>query len=268
MTIFTFNDYKLWFRALTQSMPNNGRGQLRRVAEHLNISPTIVTQVFSGDRELLPDHAILLAEYLGLSKLETRFLLLLVNRARAGTPKYRAALQEEIEEARKSAQEIKSHVARSVELTEEAKLTLYSNWYYLAIWSLVAIGGITTVQDFAKRLAVSPKKVADALQFLKKFGLVKETTEGKLEVGHTLIHLESDSPQIPRHHQSWRLKAFQSYELPFENNLMYTAPVTLSKKDAVAIREKLLKLISEAVDLIKDSPSEELYCLCMDWYKI
>lgn len=124
------------------------------------------------------------------------------------------------------------------------------------------------MQEFAQRLSVSPKKVAEALSFLKKFGLVTEEKDGKLRVGHTLLHLESDSPQIPRHHQNWRLKAFQSYELPGESDLTYTGPVTLSRRDASLIREKLLKLISESVDRIKDSPSEELYCLCLDWFKI
>jgi hypothetical protein len=97
--------------------------------------------------------------------------------------------------------------------------------------------------------------------------LIKEDG-GKLRIGPTLIHLESSSPNIPRHHQNWRTRAFLRYEELGANDAAYTAPITLSKKDALEMRERVLKFISETLKLGKDSPSEELYCLCMDWFRV
>lgn len=267
MIIFETQDYKKWVNHWVKQRPQSGRGQFSRMAEALSTSPTIVTQVFKGDRDLTADQAVLLSDYMGLSKTERRFFILLVNYSRAGSHRYKKILEEEIEELKMLSNEIKSRVQQSHELTHEAKAILYSNWYYLAIWSLTAIPEFNTIDAISAKLNLSLKKVAAALEFLKKYSLVIET-RGKLEVGPTLIHLESDSPQIARHHQNWRLQAFRKYETSQPGDAFYTAPVTLSKKDALIVRQKVLQFISETVEVIKDSPSEEIHCLCVDWFEI
>ena len=267
MIIFETQDYKKWVNYWVQQRPMKGRGQFTRIAKALSTSPTIVTQVFKGDRDLTPDQAVLLSDYLGLSKMEQRYFILLVNYSRAASYRYKLILKEEIEELKSLANEIKSHVQQSHKLTAEAKAVLYSNWYYLAIWSLTAIPEFNSIDSISTKLNLNLKKVSEAITFLKKYGLVTEK-QGKLKIGPTLIHLESDSPQIARHHQNWRLQAFRYYENTKAEDAFYTAPVTLSKEDALVIRQKVLKFISESISVIKDSPSEELYCLCVDWFKI
>lgn len=268
MTIFSYDDYKKWVNDLIASLPNRGRGQSMRIAEHLNTSPTIVTQVFRGDRDLTPEQAVLLCEYFALSKIESKYLILLVNLSRAGSHRYKALLREELEDLRQQARHINNRVAKDIELTDEAKSILYSNWFYLAAWSLVAIGGFDSAPAIADRLGISVKKAAEALEFLKRFGLVKDDEKGRLSVGPTLIHLDADSPHIARHHQNWRLRAFRKYDSPGENDAFYTAPVTLSSKDAKLVRERVLQFIAETVKTIAPSPSEELFCLCLDWFGV
>ena len=265
--IFEYMDYKKWVNDRISSMPKGGRGQYMRIVEHLGTSSAIVTQIFKGDRELTPEQAVLLCDHFGLSKLERQYFLLLVNYSRAGSHRYRKILEEEILEFQVRAREIKSRVPQNKELSEEAKAILYSNWYYLAIWSLTAIPGFETLDLIVDRLNLSRAKGNQALEFLVRHGLINEHN-GKLEIGPTLIHLESTSPNIPRHHQNWRNRAFLKYEAFEQNDVAYTAPITLSKKDAVVMREKVLKFVSETLELIKDSPSEELYCLCLDWFRI
>ncbi|MEK6772528.1 MAG: TIGR02147 family protein [Bdellovibrionota bacterium] len=268
MNIFDYGDYKKWVIDKVKSYPNKGRGQYSRIAEHLNASPTIVTQVFVGDRQLTPEQALLLSDFFALPKLESRFLILLVNFARAGSHLYQEKLKEEIEEMRTQSREIRNRVQQDVKLNDEAKAILYSNWYYLAIWSLTAIKGFENLEAIAERLDLNKTQTREALDFLIKFSLVKVNDKGELTVGPTLIHLEAKSPQIPRHHQNWRLQAFQRYEKPDPNDAFYTAPITLSKEDAIKLRDQTLKFIASTVDFVKDSPSEELYCFCIDWFKI
>ena len=115
---------------------------------------------------------------------------------------------------------------------------------------------------------MNKKKAREAIEYLLRYSLITEDAEGKLKVGPTLVHLESGSPQIPRHHQNWRLQAFRHYENPKAEDAFYTAPVTLSESDVHKVRENILKLIADSVSTIKDSPSEKLYCLCLDWFEI
>lgn len=268
MTIFDYDEYKAWVNERVESLPNKGRGQFRRIALSLNTTPTIVSQVFKGDRQLTPEQALLLSEYFGLSKFESRFLILLVNHARAGSELYRKTLHEEIVEARTHAREIQNRVIQNRKLSDETKAILYSNWYYLAIWSLTAIPGFDNIVPIAERLHLPLKKAREALDFLLQHQLVLQGDDGRLSVGPTLIHLESTSPQIARHHQNWRLQAFRHYENMNPTEVFYTAPVTLSEKDAHLIREKIVHFISETISVIKDSPSEKLHCLCLDWFEV
>lgn len=267
MNLFEYEDYKKWVNDRVKAMPKRGRGQYRRITEHLNTNSAIITQVFKGQRELTPEQAILLSDFFGLSKTEQQFLILLVNYSRAGSYKYKRILKEEIEERRLLANKIKNRVAQNRELTDESKSVLYSNWYYLAIWSLTAIKGFDNAEVISERLGLSKKKTREAIEFLLKHSLIVED-ESKLHVGPTLIHLDADSPLISRHHQNWRLSAFRKYEEPKSNDAFYSAPITLSESDVKKIREKILQFISESVSLIKDSPSEKLYCLCIDWFEI
>lgn len=267
MQIFDYTDYKKWVLKRLESLPKNGRGQLVRIAQHLNTSPPIVTQVLNQNREFTPEQAILLADYFGLTAHEKKYLILLVNYSRAGSQRYRDMLKEEIGAAQLQAHEIKSHVNQSSTLSEEAKSVLYSNWFFLAVWSLIAIEGFDSIETISTRLSLSKTKTNEALQFLLRTGLAVEE-ENKFKIGPTLLHLESSSPFLPRHHQSWRLRAFQRYEEPKKNDCFYTAPVTLSRTDALELRRRILTFISEAAKLIQPSKSEELYCLCLDWFEI
>lgn len=266
MTIFDFEDYKTWTVSYIGSLEQGGRGQFARIAKHLNTSSSIVTQVFKADRELTPEQAVLLAEYFGLTSLERDYLILLVNYSRAATNRYKGILREKIDEFQREAKEIKNRVAQNVKITDETKAVLYSNWYYLAIWSLTAIED--SVSAIADRLQLPKGTVSEALQLLIKCGLVVEKENGKLAVGPTLVHLESNSPHVARHHQNWRLKAFQKYENANSQNCFYTAPITLSENDAKIIREKILKFIAEAIKIVEVSPSEKFQCLCIDWFEV
>lgn len=267
MSIFEYDDYKKWTNYTITTMAKGGRGQYRKIAEFLNTSPTIVTQVFNGDRELTSEQSVLLADYFALSKIESRFLIILVNYSRAGTHRYKQILKDEIEELREKSREIKNRVQQNAAMTEEVKSVLYSNWYYLAIWSLTAIKEFNNLEAIIDRLKLNRKKAREALDFLIKYSFVIEKDD-KLQVGPTLIHLEAQSSHIPRQHQNWRLQAFRKYEDQVLTNVSYTAPVTLSEKDAEILRERIRQFISESVNLIKDSPSEKLYCLCLDWFEV
>jgi uncharacterized protein (TIGR02147 family) len=267
MNIFEYEDYKKWVNDKIKIMPKKGRGQYRRLSEHLSTNSAVITQVFKGDRQLTPEQAIALADFFGMSKEEQRFLILLVNYARAGSYRYKKILKEDIELQKLNYRKIFYRVPRDRDLSDEAKSVLYSNWYYLAIWSLTAIPGFDQSDSISERLGISKKKVREAIDFLLKHSLIVEK-KSKLQIGPKLIHLEAESPLISRHHQNWRLRAFTKYEESRGNDAFYSAPVTLSQADVVLIREKIIQFISESVDLIKNSPSEKLYCLCLDWFEV
>ncbi|MBL7542612.1 MAG: hypothetical protein JNL11_02295 [Bdellovibrionaceae bacterium] len=57
MNLFETLDYKSWVNERIQTLPKGGRGQYKQMSDHMGVNPTIVTQVFNGDRELTPEQA-------------------------------------------------------------------------------------------------------------------------------------------------------------------------------------------------------------------
>lgn len=92
--IAAFEDYKafvnLWIE--TQGKPNS-RGQFRRMAGHLRVHPSLLTLIFRGSRDLTPEQAADLAQYLGLSEWESEYFLVLVEKARAGRETLRGIVE-------------------------------------------------------------------------------------------------------------------------------------------------------------------------------
>jgi len=68
---------------------------------------------------------------------------------------------------------------------------------------------------------------------------------------------------------NWRAQALQKTEAIREDDeLMFTAPLTLSRRDVLALRERLLQVIGELSAVVKVSKSETLYCLNVDLFEV
>ncbi|MDO9183168.1 MAG: hypothetical protein Q7U04_12205 [Bacteriovorax sp.] len=51
-------------------------------------------------------------------------------------------------------------------------------------------------------------------------------------------------------------------------DLAFTAPVSIAKKDIPKIKKILLEAITEISKVVEDSPSEEIVYLGIDWIQI
>ena len=118
MNIFEYLDYKLFLRDTIASFPRKGHGQTLRIAEHLGVHPTLVSQVLNGSRDFSPEQIYKLCSYLGLQQLETDFLLLLLQYERAGTSEFKKYYKAKIEEIKKSSLNISKRLEKERQLTE------------------------------------------------------------------------------------------------------------------------------------------------------
>ncbi len=64
---------------------------------------------------------------------------------------------------------------------------------------------------------------------------------------------------------NWRAKALQRRESISATELALTAPMSISIKDFVKIREKLLECIKENLEIAKNSPAEDIAFLNIDF---
>jgi len=265
--MFEFEDYKLYVLQWIEGKGSEKRGEFQRIAQALKVHPTLVSHIFRGEKNLSLEQASRLCRYLGLSQLETDYFLLLVQRAKSGSLELTQVFDRQIEELRKRSKTLAHRVTRDTILTDEDKATFYSNWYYSGIRLLTSIPKYQTKAAIEENFQLPMSLISDALEFLTRTGLCRY--DGRhYSMGPALTHLESSSKWVSRHHVNWRLKAIEQQSQMTEEDLMFSGPLTLSKKDAAQFRETLLQLIQELGQLAKASKEEELRCFNLDWVKI
>lgn len=266
-SVFDFSDYSAFLTAWVQAHPKKGHGMRTKMAEAIGRQNVFISQVLHGDAHLSPSQAQLLAEWLGLSKAETHYFLLLVHLARADTAKLRAYYQEQLNSIREKNQQIRHRLEGKAEaIPEKDHLRYYSAWYYGAIRILTAIPAYQSKPEISQRLGLPLDLVSAALEFLTELGLVQQNGD-QFKITSKDIFLGNDSALISRHHMNWRTRAMQSLERESKHELHYSTAVVISEKDAERIKRQLLDAIEANRKLVAESGTEELYCVCIDFFR-
>jgi uncharacterized protein (TIGR02147 family) len=264
-SLFFYEDYRAYLREKIQSLPKDGHGVVGKLAVHMGVHPSLVSQILKGDKQLSPDQAFALTEFFALSSLESEYFLQLVQLERAGSPKLRAFLSTKLELIREQSSQLSKRLESEKTLSENAKGIFYSDWTYSAVRQLTAIGRFQSVEAIARALSLPAKEIRRVLDFLVEHGLCKEE-KGLFTVGPQSTHLPASSPWVQVHHRNWREQAIGAVKRPDPEALFYTCPLTMGEADAPKVRELAIRFIEEVNKVVDPSPSERLYCLNIDWF--
>lgn len=267
MRIFEYKDYRKYLVGRISQMPNGGRGEHSKIAVHLHVHTSLVSQVFRGDKDFTLEQACLLAEFLGLNDLETEYFTGLVELARAGSRKWARLIEKRLDELRMRAAQVAARLPTSKALPESEKSTFYSQWYYSGIRLLTSIEKYQNIDAIAERTQLPKNVVGKVLDFLISSGLIVERNS-RLAMGPARTHVPADSPLVARHHSNWRLKALEYLPTLQERDLFFTSPMTVSRRDRDRIRELLGDLIESIAQIVDKSDPEILTCLNIDCVEI
>ena len=265
MNFYDYRDYKKLVTEMVEAMPRRGRGQFRKLSEKLRVNSTVISQIFRGSRELSPEQALLVSEHFGFNKTQEKFFLILVQKARAGTKQLEDYYAAEEQAIREEAQAIKARLHKHDVIKDEHKAMFYSEWYYSGIRNLSAIPGYNSVDDFADYFKINRGLANHVVDFLLETGLCVEK-EGAITYGPKSTLLDAKSPLINTHRRNWKLKALEHMQRNDQDDLFVTAPMSLSHKDRMAIREELVQTLTRVLKRVGDSPEEQLSCLNIDWF--
>lgn len=267
VSIFDFDDFRKFIARSFKSKERKGYGQSTKLAHHLGVHSTFVSQVLKGRKSFSDEQALEVGKFLNLTTLDMNYFLLLVQFDKAGTKNLKNHLAAQLAELKRTSEQIVNRVQRETKLSEEMRATFYSDWVYSAIRLSTLIPGHGDIESISKRLFLSTEKTKNVIDFLLRAGLLKIEKE-KLSIGPLSTHLEAASPWIKAHHSNWRQQALNSVSQGQETSLHYSSPMTLSKKDVQKIRELLIESIKQVDRIVGPSPSEELMCLNIDWFKV
>jgi uncharacterized protein (TIGR02147 family) len=267
MNIFRHDDYKAYVNERVRQMPD--KGQFRKIAHHLGVQASLISQIFRGDKDLTPEQASLLASYLGLSEPEADYLLTLVSLARAGNDSLRKLLRKRARQLRESASE-PAPVEGDRPLSDHDKAIFYSNWFYSAIRQATFVPALDTADAIAAQFRLPRDVVRQVLEFLLSTGLCVRESGGpdkdRLRAGPRTTVLDSDSPFRSRHHSNWRLRAMEKIVRSAPHELFFTCPMSISAADALRIRDLLRSAIDQVDQVADHTRGERVACLNIDWF--
>ena len=268
MSLFKFKDTKSYLRYYLAQLPKKGRGEISKIAKELRVSTTLVSQVLSGDKSFTLEQAQLLCEYLGLTGIDAEYFMLLVLSDRAGSMRLKKLWHEKIEKIREQSLQLSNRVKADRILTDHERSVFYSSPLYAAIQMYTSVGVKgQSLEEICLRFEISRKQAAEMMKFLVGAGLCVEEAD-RFKMGIQKTHLGQGSPFLPRHHANWRVRAIQRSENLEDSELMYTVPVSLSKKDFSELREEMAEFIKKFLDKVHDSDAEEIACFNLDWFWI
>jgi plasmid maintenance system antidote protein VapI len=118
MSIFEYSDYKSFLRDQILVLPKKGRGEINRMAKHLRVHPTLISQVLNGTRDFSAEQIYSLCGYFGLQQLESDYLVLLLQFERAGTSEFKKYYTKKIDELKLASLNISKRLTQNKKLTD------------------------------------------------------------------------------------------------------------------------------------------------------
>ncbi|MEO5668013.1 MAG: TIGR02147 family protein [Bdellovibrionota bacterium] len=264
--IYHFAAYKPYLHALVG--PKNKRSGLRgQIAKTLKIQATYVSQVLYGNADFSLEQAESLSDFLNHTSEEKLYFLLLIQKDRAGTQRLEKHFYDQIQSIRDKRLVLTERLGASHTLSSENQAAYYSSWHFSAIHMALTIEGMTTASHISAYLGIPPVRVNEVLEFLCKAGLA-EKNHSRYSPSVEHVRLGKASYNILKHHSNWRNKAIESLEYETLSDLHYSAVVTLSKIDALALKESILDFIKESLKTIRASEGQEICALNLDFFSL
>jgi uncharacterized protein (TIGR02147 family) len=184
------NGYRHWLKhQLSEKCRTNPNYSMRAMARSFSISPSYLSQIINGKRNLTLKGATRIASRMKLQIREKEYFFALVEFENAKDPDTKVHLA--------------SRVARfpkkyNVENLSVDSFRLLSDWYHFPILQLIKIPGFEfSVNKIAAKLEISSQLAADAVTRLERLNLIKKNEAGKyVQVFENNIRVESKDANL------------------------------------------------------------------------
>ncbi len=264
MSILNFNDYKLFLTAIIESKP---RGFQSSLAKAIGCQASYLIQVLSKKNELTEDQGIKAAQYLKLSKEELEYFLLLLGLSRATSVELKNYYSQKIAVALKFKNDIRKNVPHTSEIQKEIAIEYFSNWDIPIIHLATSIPFLQEAITISNRLKLDIKRVEYVLNFLNLNKLV-EFKKNKWIFSGDPIFLPKQSPLNLIHQTNQRNQIARSLRELSNEDIHFCSTFVISAKQFEEIKKEIRSLIESSHRNIVSSPSEEIYSLVIDLFKV
>ncbi|MGZ3703797.1 MAG: DUF4423 domain-containing protein [Bdellovibrionota bacterium] len=263
MNLFSFTDY----RDYLHTRAKEEWGAITRLAEAAQCQRSYLSRAIKGEVLLTPDHLHGLCEYWRLTDEESEYLMLLLEKARATTPAYRARLERKLKKILRDQENLAKRLETPRITATERELYYYSAWHWAAIHMCTAAPALQTETSIVQALQVHPSLVKQTLLQLADWGLIKRSGARWVHASSNL-HLPKQSPLIGQHHQQWRERAVSDSLKPEGDGLHYTQVQSMDEAAFREIKNILLGAIDRSLEISDAAISEKIVAVTIDSFAV
>jgi uncharacterized protein (TIGR02147 family) len=250
------------------STSSEKRGYKTSLAKIMNVTPSFLSQLMSGDAQLSPDHACLLCDLWVLDQRQSEYFIELVNYERATSPALKTRLAAKLEKLRLGWQPIGDHQIKKDDVAIKNFLKYYVSWKPTAVATACNIPEIRTIAAVAKRLNITELEVGEILDLLDEIGLIKRDGDTWLASGEILGRSSEYRELNYLFHQSVRDRAFDDLALNVDPGIHGTLCFGLSRKAYAEIKQMIIAFTQDISNVVIPSPSEEVAFFAIDFFRI
>lgn len=267
MDIIGYDSYKQYYTDWLDSGSAPRKGAMTAVAKYLKVHPSFLSQVFKGDKELSAEQGYKLCDFIGLDGISKDYFMNLLFAERAGTEGLKKYFRRKIRDIKTQQKKIDRRMGKAQRLDEDKLAKFYSDPHISLIRLLTSIPGNNSPARLAEITGLKIDYVNRVLEFLVSADLCQKSRAGCFTMGVTRTHLPGDSTLVNNHHRNWRTKVLEYHARSHDEDLVFTAPMTLSRSDYSKLRNMLLVFIEGCAKTVDQSQAEDFAILNIDFIR-
>jgi uncharacterized protein (TIGR02147 family) len=240
-------------RELERRKRTNPHFSLRSFARTLDVSPSFLSHVINGHKNLSLLTALKIAQKLRYSPTEADSFVDLVK----------------LEMQQVVARDLPEKFNEGLTLQLEA-FQIISDWYHFAIRELTTTKGFKSdIKWIAKRLKIKPSEAKDAVDRLLLLGLLERKPDGTLANTEAFIKTPTNQPSraIRNHHQQMIQKAQEALENQSVTHRDITSTTLTIRPDQLELaKREITKFQRHLARLLTSTDASEVYQLNVQFF--
>ncbi len=264
---YKLNSFSGAVKFLLESMPKNGWGVSVKLAEFLGVTTPVMSQFVTGLKTPNSDQAFQIAKFFHLNKLETEFLITLVEYERSANHQSKDYKYQKLENLRLESKKVSQILNDNQELNESLKLKFYSHWGYSAVRLFCSTNSKGVPEDeLRKHFPELKTKLSEILDFLLENHLILREANGFI-IGPAKTFVSKNSIHAVNHLRNWRMRSLEKSGHHNERELMYTSVMSIPSGQIEYVLQELRTIIKR-IDSDSDEwkNETEIYCLNIDFF--
>ena len=224
--VYEFKRYK---DCLSHFLVSKGQkwGSKTQLAQAIKCQPGFVSQVLNGDLHFSQDQMLGVCSFLQFDESETDFLILLLNKDRAGNLKSKSYFDQKIKAAILNRESIKNRIKNRRETKAELASEYYSSWKYNVLHMLLRNEKHKNQDRLKQLLNLTSDEFDQMISLLKKMELI-DAHDSNLEVTNERVHIPSDSKWVTQHHVNWRIETIKEIQERPKKGLHFSSVMSIS----------------------------------------